>query len=201
MRTLATLLSLSILSIASVASAEEASFHLQGGPTEVLAAPWSDPGAIFTNSPFHTGATGEAKLLFKLIPNLAFGPDVAINYLPQSGPHAGVPSGGAVLWTYGGALRLQGNRHAAWSPYVEVAGGAAAQSNIWNPYFASTIGADFAVEGHHHLWIGPYISWNHTAQVHTTVNDQTLLLSNADVDMITVGASLSFDFHKSDFSR
>lgn len=190
-------IAIAIITLSSVASAEDASLHIQGGPAEVLHAPFSAPGSAITNGDFHTGGSGEVKVLFKLIPNLVLGPDVSMMMLPQSGPHPGISTGPAVLWNVSLGMRLQGNRDASWgSPYLELAGGVSSQANIWNPSTAATVGADFPVYDGHYMWLGPYVSWTHTYQTHSDADDQTLLLQHHDSNVLIAGVSLSFDFVK-----
>jgi outer membrane protein OmpA-like peptidoglycan-associated protein len=124
-----------------------------------------------------------------LTPNLAIGPDVAVLYAPQTQ----ALSEASVLWNFGAAARLQGDRSASWSPYLEVAGAASKQSDIWNPAMASSVGIDFALEPTNTMWLGPVVTWSHTFQTHTGLADQTPLLNNHDSNVLIVGLSLSFD--------
>ena len=176
--------------VASPAHAEDASLHFSGGATENLNAPWDQPGKVFTANKFHTGGSAEGSLLFPIVPNLAVGPDVAVTYLPQTAPNSEAP----VVWQFGAAARLQGARgDNSWSPYLQVSGSAIKQGTIWNPGVATVLGAEFAVESTHTLWIGPYVSAARFFQVHTDAASQTQLLNRDDANVATIGLSVSFD--------
>jgi outer membrane protein OmpA-like peptidoglycan-associated protein len=181
---------LALTAIAPMAMAEDVSLHVSGGAAENLSADWDHPGDVITKNKFDTGVSGEANLLFPLVPNLAVGPDVSVLYLPQTGAH----DQAAVIWDFGVAARLQGVRgDNSWSPYLQGSFSAAKQATIWNPAFATTVGADFAVDSSHTVWVGPYLSWSRTFQVHDDAASQTAYLNHDDGNTATIGLSLSFD--------
>lgn len=189
---LAIMTAMSVFSVAGLASAEDVSLHVSGGASEVLYAPWSNPGAVFNNNKFTMGMNGDAKLLFPVIPNLAIGPSTSVFFLPQSKQDEQA----AVVWNWGFTTRLQGSRaKASWSPYVDVTAALAKQGNVYDPGMSSTAGVDFALEPTRTLWGGFYLGWNHTFQVNQTdPNDQTLFLDRHSGNIGTAGLSLSFDF-------
>lgn len=184
-----TLSTLAIMAISPLASAEDVSLHMSGGALEYLHAPWSAPQDVFTKSQFNTGGTAEGSVLFNLVPNFAIGPDVAVEYLPQSK----LNSEAAVLWNMGAAARLQGNRNADAVPYVNVAGFVTKQADIYNPGMSATAGIEWALESTHTLAAGPFIGWSHSFQSHANPDWQTLPMDHHDLNVATVGLSISFD--------
>lgn len=190
-----TIVALSVLALGAFATSsaradDAVSLHLNGGATEVAHTQWSTPGRVFTDSNFNTGMSAEGALLFRVVPNLTLGPDVGVSYLPQ----AGNVGEAAVLWTFGGAARLQGSKaHASWSPYLQGSGAVAKQGHIFNPELAGSVGVDFALEPSHTFWFGPYVAVDHTFQTNTAGERQTLLLDHHDANLITAGFSITFD--------
>lgn len=176
--------------IAQPAHAEDVSVQLSGAPAENLWAPWSAPFRNIDHNKFKVGGAADARVMFKLVPNLSVGPEVMVYDLPVSGSN----DSAAVLWSFGGAARLQGVRgDNAWSPYLQVGGAASTQAGIVNPTLNGSVGADFAVDPTHTLWVGPFIGASRTFQTHSDNNDQTLFMNHHDGSVLTVGLSVSFD--------
>jgi len=165
------------------------SVQVSGGAVENLYTKWTTPGRVFTNNAFKTGVQADGRIMFKILPNLSFGPEVGVDYLPVSGDK----SNNAVVWNFGGALRLQGDRDANWSPYLQIGLAAAKQAEVFNPTLSGVIGADVALEPTHTFWLGPYVAASRTFQTHTEESQQTLLMDHHDFSTLSVGLSLSFD--------
>jgi hypothetical protein len=186
---LVSLLSAAVLStVALTASAEEVSLHLTGGAAESL--PTSQPADVFSKNPLSVGMTGDAKLLLPVVPHLAIGPSLTVSYLPQAKDNANA----AVLWDLGYTARLQGDHAAGWVPYVDVTGAMAKQGQVLNPGVLASAGFDFATDPSHVGWLGVYVSYNHTFQVHSDAADQTALMPHTDANVVSTGVSISFDY-------
>lgn len=174
------------------AHAEAGSLHLSGGPAEVSrAAPFNVDG-VLNNNQFKMGITGDLKLLFPLgQSHLAVGPSVqAFEFNPSASPGTQAP----VLWNFGGTVRLQANHNGTFVPYVDVSGYADKHGSVWNPAMGATAGLDLRLESSSTFFGGPYVGWSHVFQSYSDTAHQSQIMDHHDVNVVTAGLSLSFDF-------
>jgi outer membrane protein OmpA-like peptidoglycan-associated protein len=181
--------------VTSSAQAEDASLHLEPG----MVAPLSNP----QNEIFQPGVALDTKLLFNLNHNLALGPSVSALYLPRMDSNGNQNAG--VAWQMGGSIRLQGDRRphrnedGGWSPWVDADVMAAYTGHL--PLLGLSVGAgvEVAMDRAHEAWIGPFLRGTHIFQTANTSGGQ--LLDKSDVNLITGGVSVSFDFPPHTYTR
>lgn len=171
------------------ARAEQASLHVSGGASEVTHGR-SIP-AVIDNNEFRTGVNGDVKLLFPLVPNLAVGPTASVFYFT---PSANPNSEAAVLWNFGGTARLQGNHTGLVVPYLDGSGYVDKHGSVWNPAMGASAGIDFALDPTHTYFGGVYVSWTHVFQTNTAQERQSEIMNHHDVNTVSAGLSLSFDY-------
>ena len=163
------------------------SLHLEGGATIPLTNP--------QRNLYSVGPSLEVKPMFALTPNLSIGPVASAVYLPRStdnGQNAGT------LWQVGGSARLQGDRrtsNTSWTsdvnPWVDVDVAAALTGNLVLPAVDVGVGAEVPLDKNHIAWLGPFVRYSHVFQ--TSNSEGGVSLNTSDVNMLTVGLSLSFD--------
>jgi outer membrane protein OmpA-like peptidoglycan-associated protein len=181
--------------VTSSAHAEDYSLHLEPG----LAAPLSAPQSTL----FQAGPALDSKLLFNLNHNLALGPSVSGLYLPRIDVNSNQNAG--VMWQMGGSLRLQGDRRphrgddAGMSPWADVDVMAAYTGHLPLLGLSAGVGVEMALDHAHEAWAGPFLRYTHVFQ--TADNSGGSLLDKNDVNLITGGLSLSFDFPPHTYTR
>jgi outer membrane protein OmpA-like peptidoglycan-associated protein len=184
---LAILLSaVALTSISSSAKAENLTLSVSGGPAMDFRAPGSD---VLKRNQFNIGGGGQGDLLFRVVPNLSVGPSASLVVLPQVSP----TSPDAVVWTFGGTVRVQGNHNAGWYPFAQITGGISKQSAIYTPGLTSQVGVNFALNEEHNSWLGVFVGYNHSFDTNSGQSQQTLLFNHQDTDIGLAGLSLSFD--------
>ena len=181
--------------VSSSAHAESYSLHLEPG----LAAPLSAPQSTL----FQAGPALDSKLLFNLNHNLALGPSVAGVYLPRIDVNSNQNAG--IMWQMGGSLRLQGDRRphrgddAGMSPWADVDVMAAYTGHLPLLGLSAGVGVEMALDHAHEAWAGPFLRYTHVIQ--SADNSGGSLLDKNDVNLITGGVSLSFDFPPHTYTR
>lgn len=173
----------------SSAHAEDLTLTVGSGAAQVFHAPLAHPTEVIDQNKFQTGMSGEARLLIKIIPQLAVGPQVSVSQFSESGHHSKV----ADTWAFSGVAQLQGDHAAGWYPFLNASGGFAKSAQIYNPEMGASAGVMFAVENTHTYWVGVYGSFQHTFQVQTDAADQTALIDHHDSNVGTVGLMIAFD--------
>ena len=174
------------LGISTTASAEDVSLRLSAGASEQMDV--NNAGNLFLHNPYEMGQTGDARLLFKVVPNLSLGAQ-ATGYYFQESPD--VDKAG-VLWHFGPTVSLHGSKEKAnWSPYVDVSPGLASDAHQYFPSLQVQAGVDLAFEPSHSYWVGPFVSYEHAFD--TESGAQPPLFNHNDFNAISAGISLTFD--------
>jgi outer membrane protein OmpA-like peptidoglycan-associated protein len=170
----------------TTASAEDVSLRLSAGASEQMDV--NNAGNLFLHNPYEMGQTGDARLLFKVVPNLSLGAQ-ATGYYFQESPD--VDKAG-VLWHFGPTVSLHGSKEKAnWSPYVDVSPGLASDAHQYFPSLQVQAGVDLAFEPSHSYWVGPFVSYEHAFD--TESGAQPPLFNHNDFNAISAGISLTFD--------
>lgn len=196
MKLIALLASVGALTCFSTAAkAEDFSIHLQPG----VEVPFTEP----QRSVYNFGPMLNIEPMFKLHPNFAIGPAVQATYLSRradNGQNAGV------LWQFGVAARLQGDREATghygvdMSPYIEGNFSYARTGELSRPSLGARIGIDMFTDDAHVASWGPWIGYTHVFQMNTSdVGTNPLIptglsLDSRDYNSLLAGISFSFDF-------
>lgn len=160
-------------------------------------APLNDP----QDNLYNTGLEMHLRPMFNLTDNFQVGPSVQAGYFSKAADDG---SNAGVLWQFGASARLQRShslfghdndsllKAGSWAPYVGVDLTAAHTGNLWRPMFDAQAGIDLATDQEHSFWFGPYVGYEHLFQTDDHQSGQ--LLSDRDVNFLTVGISGTFDF-------
>jgi len=176
---------LTLTCFTSSAKAESFSLHLEPG----IEAPITNKQL----SVYNPGATLNTELLFALHPNFVIGPAIQASYLSRM---QNTNQNAGVLWQFGLAARLQGDRSSSdgVSPWLEGNLSFARTGDVNRPAVGVRVGIDGFTDAAHVASWGPWIGYAHAFQTSTTDSVVALNLDSRDYNSFEAGVSFNFDF-------